>query len=155
MGKPHVHPSKIDAWLIGVLLGSAVFGLMCAEAAAKSEQEHRVAIYLVYIGAVIAVVVLSLPTRYEITERDLLVRSGLMRWKIPLTDIQEIHPTESPVSSPAWSLDRLQVRFLRGGLEQSLCISPMDQAAFLADISAADMNLVVDGDEVRRRKFEG
>jgi len=149
-----VHHSKIDAWLVGVLLGSAIFGLIRAEAAAKSEPEHRSAIYGVYFLSLVAVAILSLPTRYEITDQELLVRSGLMHWKIKLTDIQEILPTSNPVSSPAWSIDRLQIRFMRGGIEQSLCISPSDQAAFLSAMSATDPNLLVEGDHIERRKFE-
>jgi hypothetical protein len=92
----------------------------------------------------------ALPVHYEITDDRLLVRSGLVRWRIPIAAIVNVEPTQSLLSAPAWSLDRLEVRYWRGGGLTRILISPRDKAAFLAELVARDPALVLDGDRLSR-----
>ena len=71
---------------------------------------------------------------YEIRDTDLLVRSGPFRWKINLEDIRSIQPSHSLISSPALSLDRLEIRY---GSGQVILISPKDHAAFIDQLATS------------------
>ena len=69
--------------------------------------------------------------RYVITSDDMLViEYGLLFLKpiqIPLLDIVRIERRFNPISSPALSLDRIEVYFRTGKLVTSVCISPQNQ----------------------------
>lgn len=69
-------------------------------------------------------------TGYTITETDLLVQSGPFRWRIPLATIRSVRPTRNPLSSPALSMDRLEVRYQKG----MVLISPEEQERFLEEL---------------------
>jgi hypothetical protein len=109
---------------------------------------------LLFIG--IAIVVgfrlTTSPTYYEITPPTLLVPSGLIHWEIALNSIQQVFPTNNPRSAPAWSLDRLQVDYSKGGRTGFILISPEDKLRFMYDLAANSEDLEVrDGRVVRRR----
>jgi len=96
---------------------------------------------LIYLGLV-------LPMRYGITDTDIVVRHGLVRQRIPLKDIVEVHPTRSPLSSPALSLDRLNIRFGEGFFKSAM-ISPADKQGFLTELTQR-AGLQRDGDRLVR-----
>lgn len=93
----------------------------------------------IWIAALLAGVGVALPlwvllgTHYTLTDSTLQVRSGPFRWRIPLSEINGIEHTRSPLSSPALSLDRLQISYGRGSL---LMISPRDRDAFMRELAA-------------------
>lgn len=69
-------------------------------------------------------------------EPILLVRSGLLRYRIPLEEISEVRPSTEAWSSPAWSLDRLKVVYpTRSGFHRSLLISRRDRDGFLDELA--------------------
>jgi hypothetical protein len=68
----------------------------------------------------------------------LLVRSGLLRYRIPLAQISEVRRSAEAWSSPAWSLDRLKVVYptpTPSGFHRSLLISPQDRDGFLDELA--------------------
>lgn len=69
-------------------------------------------------------------TYYEITERDqIITKSGPFRFpSIPIREIHSITPTNNPLSSPALSIDRLDIQY---GAWESMLISPKDKQAFI------------------------
>jgi hypothetical protein len=84
-------------------------------------------------------------------EPVLLVRSGLLRYKVPLAEISEVLPSAEARSSPAWSLDRLEVVYpTRGGFHRSLLISPRDRDRFLDEL-AQRANPAPDGSSLVRK----
>ena len=116
--------TKVDVGLamgIGVFLG---LGWMAAYLAIGRSYFFGWPLLAVVVG----VLALVLPVSYRLTETELVVRSGLLRWRIPFDAIQEVHPTSNPLSSPAWSLDRLGRSLI--GLVQ-----------FLDDLNAARVDL--------------
>lgn len=70
-------------------------------------------------------------TAYVVDDTTLRIRSGPFRWSVPLAEIREVRPSRSPLSSPALSLDRLEIRYGRGS---AILVSPADRAGFLAAI---------------------
>ena len=73
-------------------------------------------------------------TWYEIDASSLTARCGPFRWVVPIAEIYEISPTRDPRGSPAFSLDRLCIKY--GGQPDGLLVSPADKAAFLAALRA-------------------
>lgn len=139
--------SKVDWWLGALLLILPVAVTVGAVAAIVTGNGVIAAI----IGwAVIAALYSGLifPLRYGIGEGELVIRHGLVRQRCKLAQIIEVHPTRSPLSSPALSLDRLLVK--KGdGLFDSIMISPDDKQGFLA-LLAEQSGLERSGDSLRR-----
>ena len=73
-------------------------------------------------------------TYYEIVGTELLVRSGPLKWTIPVAEIQDITPSRNILSAPALSLDRLKIRF---GKRAFILVSPEDKDGFLRAIREA------------------
>ena len=71
--------------------------------------------------------------RYTIDGNRLIVRSGPLRWRIPISEITAITETRDPISSPALSINRLRIEY---GNKKSVLISPRDKDAFLRQIEA-------------------
>jgi hypothetical protein len=141
--------SKVDWWL-GVLLGLApalvvVGGVLAVVGGAPSDAYAAVG-GLAVLGAVYGGLVL--PMRYGMSDRELVVRHGLVRQRIRLADITEVKRTRSPLSSPALSLDRLAVKFGEG-MFRSVMISPLEREAFLEEL-ARKAGLARDGEGLRR-----
>lgn len=80
-------------------------------------------------------------TGYRVTADELQVRSGPFRWRVPLAAITAVRRTRNPLSSPALSLDRLEVRY---GPGRVLLISPLDREGFLAVLRARCPAAVID-----------
>jgi hypothetical protein len=70
-------------------------------------------------------------TGYEILENELKIRCGPFRQKILIQEIREIKRTRSPLSSPACSLDRMEIKY---GKSKRVLISPSDKANFIRAI---------------------
>ncbi len=91
---------------------------------------------------------LVFPMRYGISDDELIVRFGLMRSRVPLAKINLVEPTANPLSAPALSLDRLEIRWGEG-LFQATMISPADKDGFLT-LLAEKAGLTRDGETLRR-----
>src|SRR5690606_295744 len=125
---PVVFRTKVDGWLVAVLAVAVVGVLGSSVAAFRADPATGWFILAAMGGAVLLVAALSVPTEYAVTGEELVIRSGLFRKRIPLADIERVYPTWNPLSAPAWSLDRLGVRYRTGGRWPSLAlISPVRQ----------------------------
>jgi hypothetical protein len=127
------YPSKVDTWIAvllcfapAVTIGTTILTLVAGEGFIVGLGSLAF-LALVYFGLV-------LPMRYGITDEHIVVRHGLVRQKIPLADITEVSPTRSALSSPALSLDRLDIRFGEGFFKHAM-ISPADKEAFLTELA--------------------
>lgn len=130
-----VFRSKIDAWLLFVLVLSAAATLSAAGVVLRqaSGMALLVPLAMVAIGAVLPLWILA-GTRYSIVGSTLHVRSGPFSWRIPVASITSIKPSRSPVSGPALSLDRLRVEY---GAGRFVLVSPVDHQAFVRAIEGA------------------
>ena len=88
----------------------------------------------IFLLAVALPLWLLLGTFYRIDDEHLRIRSGPFRWTIRLRDITSVRPSRSPISSPALSLDRLEITY---GAGQRILVSPRDHGAFIAAIGQA------------------
>jgi hypothetical protein len=146
---PLVFPSKVDAWLGAIVVAAMIVPVGVAIMLALDSRTSRVALPVlageVLLFGFIAWVFAG--TRYIVGERDLLIRSGPFRWRVELADIASIRPTSNPLSSPALSLDRLEIRHGHG---KWVLISPRDKSGFLEAMTARSPGLVPEGEGLRR-----
>jgi len=147
---PVVFRTKVDGWLVAVLAVAAVGVLGAAAAAFLADPATGWLLLASMGGAVLLVAVLSVPTEYAVTGEAVVSRYGVLRKRIPLADIERVYPTWNPLSAPAWSLDRLGVRYRTGGRWHGLAlISPVRQEAFLS-LLAERAGLRADGTGLTR-----
>ena len=82
-----------------------------------------------------------LNTHYTIEENVLKIRSGLLYKKnIPIDSVRKIVETNNMVSSPAASLDRLEIFY---NSFDSVLISPKDKAGFISTIQEINPKIEV------------
>lgn len=149
-----VHPTKKDGWVIAVMfIGLMIPGLMIASTFFKGGIPMQalpvlIGVVVFYILLVFAV---ALPMEYDLSRVRLDIRAGwLLRITIPIADIVSVHPTNNPLSSPAMSLDRLEIRYRRAGSERSVMISPLDKDVFLRELASCDPAFTQHGQSVVR-----
>jgi hypothetical protein len=131
---PIVHRSKIDTWLLVLIvlaMGAAAFGAISAIAAGGPGLWWAVLLPGV-VGIGLPTWILT-STHYTLDDDLLLVQSVPFKWRVPVHEITDITPTGNPLSSPALSLDRLRIDY---GPGRSLMVSPEDKERFIADVMA-------------------
>jgi hypothetical protein len=115
-------PSKHDFWL-----GLLIWGIIILATIPSLVQPSKVGMG-VMILAILFVGWIWFGTGYEILEKELKIYSGPFRQTISLQEIKEIKRTRNPSSSPACSLDRMEVKF---GQSKRIIISPADKENFI------------------------
>jgi hypothetical protein len=78
-------------------------------------------------------------TYYAIEGDTLLIRSGFIRWRVPIREIRSIEPTRSLLSSPALSLDRLRIAY--GGWK-AVMVSPEQKERFIEALRTINPSIV-------------
>ena len=121
----------MDAWL-AVILAAAVLGpiAMAIYDLAGTPDELWTVLPATALPLVIVAWIVC-TTDYTFDGDHFLVRSGPFRWKVPLAKIDEVKPSRTLASSPALSLDRLEIRFNR---YDAVVISPVRREDFLAEL---------------------
>jgi hypothetical protein len=129
-----VYTSKIDTWLLVVLVGAVIACLVAFVFSLRTGSVPAIVATLpaLLIGAGLPVWLMT-STSYTLSDTALLVKSGPFKWQVPIEQITSITPTSNPLSSPALSLDRLRIDYGRG---QSIMISPKDKSQFIQDLEA-------------------
>ena len=130
--EPLTFASRIDGWLLVVLLGSALACLFAAGSIVMSRMAGPLwlAAAVVLVGCVLPVWLL-VATNYVLTATTLDIRSGPFKWRVPIADVTNISPTRNPVSSPALSLDRLRIDY---GDSRWIIVSPREKERFVREL---------------------
>jgi len=144
-----VFPSKIDRWLLALTAVPLAISMGAMVPALLSHPPLEAVLLIVGIEVLLLSFITWTfrSTRYEVADRELIARSGPFRWRIEIAGIESIRPTRNPLSSPALSLDRLEIRY---GSGRKLLVSPADRIGFLDAITARSGGLRRVGEEVRR-----
>lgn len=136
--------SKIDWWILGFII--AMSGLliqllltMYAKGTMQEYPEHTV----VYILTIVVLWSPIFTTRYTIQDHVLTIRSLVFKWQIPLANIQKISKTNHSISSPALSLDRLKIEYLKAGEVKQVLVSPKDEKGFCEALQAVNTAMSV------------
>jgi hypothetical protein len=157
-----VYPGKRDWWLAGLLSTIAAAQLVGGGwlvGLAVVSGQYLVLVpgtTLLLVGGLLVWVLFG--TSCEITESSLVVRSGPIRWTVPLDAIEDVVPAGwlgGPVVE--WNLSLgvrgLHVRYRRrnGRLTWPIRIAPRDRAAFLLELAERLPELEVKDDGSLRR----
>jgi Bacterial PH domain len=126
--------SKVDTWLLLVVLASAFTALAGASLALRSGAGWFPTLLIALIGSALPIWIL-VSTKYTVSQAHVLIQSGPFRWCIAVPSITRIASTRSPVSSPALSLDRLRIEY--DGGKKALMVSPLEREQFVQAVKAA------------------
>lgn len=123
----HIHKSKVDLWVYAVVALILLLPYVMSVVAGPLLWPG-----VLICGLVAALFVwLYLATKYVITDDALIIHGGLFKVNIPIAEITSVTDSRSVVSSPAFSLDRLEIQYGEG---KAILVSPKDKAAFRADL---------------------
>ena len=81
-------------------------------------------------------------TGYEVTEKELIVKTGFTKAVIPIASISKLTKTYNPLSAPALSLNRIEVLYNKG-MGMAL-ISPRDRQMFVRMLMERNPAIQVD-----------
>lgn len=129
-----VYKSKIDWWL-GLFLVYPIF--MCIKNILEGNLYGLIGLSVV-VGLIL---IFSKTTRYIIIENQLIVKSTwIVNERIDISKITKIEKSNSVLSSPALSLDRLSVRYDK---YEEVLISPKEKKAFIDELLKANPNIEI------------
>lgn len=107
------------------------------------------------IGMVVYVALMTFllgwPVYYEIGDKFLLIRMGVIKWKIPIEAIDSAKASRNIASAPALSMDRVLIAYRKGQTCRWILISPRDKQRFFEDLAEASAGLRVVGDQATRK----
>jgi hypothetical protein len=86
-------------------------------------------------------------TRYTVTSSELIIRSGFLRKRIELNQIESVSSTLAPGANFAMSRDNVLQVNIRGA-RSGYRISPADRAGFIRALAQACPHLVSSGDDL-------
>ena len=128
-------PTKRDVWLGILIWGLMLFGMIPAIIQSAKLPLVIMILIVLFIGWI------WFGTGYEISEDQLKISCGPFRHRIPIQEIKEIKRTRSPLSSPACSLDRMEIKY---GKSKRIMISPADKENFIKTIMKKSQNIQLD-----------
>lgn len=122
-----VYKSGISIWLVSILLAVFIFLMLML----YFDHAPWFALFVV-IGIASFILQLFINTYYVVEDKTLKIRSGfLYKLTIDIHQIKKLEETNSPLSSPAASFDRLEIIYNKF---DSVIISPKDKKAFIEDL---------------------
>lgn len=143
--------SKIDAWLAVVVLGGSLLLILVPLWEWRYNSNNSLSKKLLTtILTVPFSLLLLLPlvnTKYTLTDNQLIVHNGFYSSSIDLIDITSITPTRNAVSSPALSLDRIEIQYVDADGNNSTLISPKDNQVFYQALQKRNPNLKKDDNQ--------
>ncbi len=151
MQNNRIYKSKVDLWLIFIVMTSCIVITGGAIYSILYEGFNNPASLTLSLSSIFFIAVifgLAYPVSYEITQSDLIIRSGLTKRSIELSTIESVKPSRNPLSSPAWSLDRLRIDYHKKSKLKFILISPEDRSAFLNELVLTTNNLSLQGDKI-------
>lgn len=126
-----IRPSKIDIWIALLLVAGPLILVNLGIYLHKTGEEQN-SLICISAGMLIGVVtwILAFPCQYTLEDKSLLAQSGILKWRIPYAEIQTVELSNSILSGPALSLQRIEVQYDRG----RILISPNERDLFLKEL---------------------
>lgn len=128
------YKSKVDWWFYLAVAASGIFLAVIILPKVTAETMSIVESIVLAVTIVGFPAWLMVATYYDVVEDELRIRSGPFRWNIKLSDIQTVTPTNSMISSPALSTDRLEISY---GENRKILVSPEDKEGFIASVTSS------------------
>jgi len=126
-----IRPSKIDIWIALLLVAGPLILVNLGIYLHKTGEEQN-SLICISAGMLIGVVIwiLAFPCQYTLEDKSLLAQAGILKWRIPYAEIQTVELSNSILSGPALSLQRIEVQYDRG----RILISPNERDLFLKEL---------------------
>lgn len=96
----------------------------------EGENDGAVVLFLMAGATLFLTLSLTFPCRYTVTQDSLIVRCGLIGYRVPLNEIECVEPVFTFQSGPALSMRRVAVQTNT----RKLILSPRDRDAFVEDL---------------------
>ena len=124
--------SKKDWWMTLIIFGTVAMSV-AAVIPLFFEDFNVGSVFIFFVIGLTVWLVLDIYFRtYYLVEEDIVrVVSGPFRWKVPISEITSIRATKSILSSPALSMNRLELKY---GKYKYIIISPEDKHGFVEEI---------------------
>ena len=121
----------IDIWIALLLVAGPLILLNLGIYLHKTGEEQN-SLICISAGILIGLVtwILAFPCQYTLEDKSLLAQSGILKWRIPYAEIQTVELSNSILSGPALSLQRIEVQYDRG----RILISPNERDLFLKEL---------------------
>lgn len=131
LNREYCFKSKVDAWLVVlvVLMGLGISAISLLDADAGS---WIAALVTVTICALVLSMLYSIHYVVSGTQLKIFYFRKISS-SYDLRELRSLRPTHNPLSAPAASLDRLELKFTR---YRDVLISPKDKAGFMALVKA-------------------
>ena len=128
------YPSKlgigITIFTLVIMLGSSIFMIL----------DGALLAIIINLSVLVLIYILYKSTNYIIEGSILRVKSGfLINKKLSIKDITKVMETNTILSAPAFSLDRLEIKYGR----KSIIISPVKKTEFIKQLMAVNPNIEV------------
>ena len=126
-----VFKSRVDGWYYLLTVGIPIFVVVPALFGYGQGSLQQ--------ALVIGLVLFALPawllctTQYTVEDQYLRIRSGPFYWEVERKLIEAIEPSNSILSAPALSLDRLRITYAGG---KSVLVSPKNREEFMSAVRA-------------------
>ena len=142
--------SKIDWWLYIVFVGWIAGNIWAILSYAINGGLGALIITISFTPfTVLLILPVLLKTYYELGDEELKIRSGLGKGRsINYNQIVSASETKNPTSSPALSMDRLEIKFRHksGRVSDSIIISPKDKETFLGLLKEKNNDIEISTD---------
>lgn len=133
--------SKIDTWLALLVAGGVGATWLATLRPIWAGRPIDALDFIVPLLATAFVVWVFRATYYVITDDELIVRAGPFQRTVRLESIRRFRATHNPLSSPALSLDRMEVTY---GSKRML-VSPQDKREFVKAVKRRVPTAVIEG----------
>lgn len=130
-----VYRSKVDWWLMVLVFGTFIYGI------AEGVLESDYILLSIMILIIFIIFFLFSQIRYIINNGVLEIKGGLSSSRVPVSDIKSVCKTCNPLSAPALSVNRLEIKY--GNSFDYLLISPGDSTKFVAELIKFNPNIDV------------
>lgn len=126
-----VFKSEVDWWYYAIIVAVTLVVLYALRVNLTSGRPGQLMFLTATLVASVGLPVwLLLSTDYRVADGLLSIRCGPFKSAVPLDAIRSVHATRDSRSSPALSLERLEIRYDGG----RVLISPEDRDGFLRAI---------------------
>ncbi len=124
-----VFKSKIDKWLLICLILSIIACLLGASVMLEEGGTlyTSIAVITMIAGAGFPLWVF-VSTKYIVKNGNLKIISGPFSWIIPIESIKSVEETQSAITGPALSFDRLEIIYDE---DRAIIVSPADETQFI------------------------
>jgi membrane protein YdbS with pleckstrin-like domain len=127
MNQRMAFPSRVDWWLAAIPVIGVAFVIFVGYRLQQIGSGAYIVAFAVAALMVATTLLIAVPCVYVLEADALLIRSGVLRQRIPYQAITNLELSSSPMSSPALSLRRVKVSYGRA----SRLVSPVDREWFM------------------------